>query len=73
VLPERFAPFVFASLQSGITSLLASGVASASHGVGWEMLGWWARSWVLAWILVLPVVIIAAPIIQRVATRIASK
>ncbi len=66
-IPRRYAHFVFGVIQSGLTSAIASGVASAALiGDGGFAFNWlW--SWLIAWALMLPVVMFAAPFIQRLA------
>jgi hypothetical protein len=65
--PRRHAHFLFAVIQSGLTSAIAAAVASAN--LVWIGGFWthWLRSWIVAWIFMLPIVILAAPLIRRLA------
>jgi hypothetical protein len=60
-IPRRYSHFVFGTIQSGITSLIASGIAS------FPSITHWLVSWIIAWVAMLPVVILAAPLIRRLS------
>jgi Protein of unknown function (DUF2798) len=65
--PRRYAHFLFAAVQSALTSSIAAAIASFNLiGVG-GFLGHWLWSWAVAWVLMLPVVIAAAPVILRLS------
>ncbi len=66
-IPRRYAHFVFGILQSGLTSAIASGIASAPFLDEGQFLSHWLRAWLVAWLLMLPVVVFAAPHIRRVS------
>jgi len=63
-IPRRFAHFVFGTIQSGLTSLIAAGIASLPFLADGSFLLHWLRSWVIAWFVMLPVVLFAAPFIR---------
>ena len=58
--------YVFAVLQSGLTSAVASLVASWPQ-IRAGTFSHWLSSWGIAWAIMLPVVILAAPLLQRLA------
>ncbi|WP_061026235.1 DUF2798 domain-containing protein [Bradyrhizobium sp. CCH5-F6] len=62
-IPRRYAHFVFGIIQSGLTSLIAAGIASfpVRH---------WMLSWLIAWAAMLPVVLLAAPAIRAFSLRL---
>ncbi|MFO1115746.1 MAG: DUF2798 domain-containing protein [Beijerinckiaceae bacterium] len=66
-IPRRYSHFVFAVLQSGLTSAIAAFVATASSTSPDALLASWLKSWLLSWLLLGPVVIVAAPMIRRLA------
>ncbi len=66
-IPRRQAHLVFAVIQSGLTSAVASGVGTLGAGGGAAA---WLFAWLAAWALMLPVVLFAAPLIQRAATAL---
>lgn len=66
-IPRRYAHFVFGVIQSGLTSAVAAGIASFPFLVDGGFLGHWLQSWLVAWILMLPVVVFAAPVILKLA------
>jgi hypothetical protein len=63
--PRRYAHFLFAAVQSALTSSIAAAIASFNLIRVGGFLGHWLQSWAVAWLLMLPVVIVAAPAISR--------
>jgi len=64
-LPRRYSHFVYGVIQSGLTSAVAAAIASAPfyhEGLFWSH---WLRSALLAWLVMLPIVLFAAPAIRR--------
>jgi uncharacterized membrane-anchored protein YitT (DUF2179 family) len=64
-IPRRYSHFLFAVMQSALTSAIAAAIASVgliSHGT---FLRHWLESWFVAWLLMLPVVIFFAPFINK--------
>jgi hypothetical protein len=66
-IPRRFAHFVYGVIQSGVTTAIATGVASFGYLAAGSFLMHWAQSWLFAWIMMLPIVIFAAPAIRRLS------
>ena len=66
-LPRRYAHFLFAVIQSALTSSIAAAIASFNLIWAGGFLGHWLRSWTVAWIVMLPVVLVAAPAILRLS------
>jgi hypothetical protein len=66
-IPRRHSHFVFAVVQSGLTCLIAAAVASYPLLASGQFLGHWLVSWLLAWATMLPVVVLAAPVIRSLA------
>jgi Protein of unknown function (DUF2798) len=67
LIPRQYSHFVFGVIQSGLTSLIAAGIASWSLlGSGHFLLNWIA-SWLISWAVMLPAVLFAAPGIRRLA------
>jgi Protein of unknown function (DUF2798) len=64
-IPKRHAPFIFGAIQSGLTSGVAAAIAHSSDSLD-LFPSHWARSWILSWITVLPIVLLAAPVIRKV-------
>ena len=65
-IPARYEHFVFGILQSGLTSLIAAGIAVTPHAFDEAYLAHWLKAWLVSWLLMLPVVILAAPFIRRI-------
>ncbi len=66
-IPRRYAHFVFGAIQSGLTSAIAAAIASVPFLALGEFAIHWLRSWLVAWFLMLPIVLFAAPAIRRLA------
>jgi hypothetical protein len=64
-IPRRYAHFVFGVIQSGLTSAVATCIASLSLFATGEFFANWMRSWLVSWALMLPIVLFAAPAIRR--------
>ena len=65
---RRYAHFVFGALQSGLTSFVASGFGSLpllGSDAFWPS---WLKAWGLSWLVMLPLVLLAAPFIRKAAT-----
>jgi len=66
-IPRRYSHFVFGVIQSGLTSLIAAGIASFSLlGTG-NFFGNWMVSWLVSWVMMLPIVVLAAPAIRSLS------
>jgi hypothetical protein len=63
-IPRRYSHFVFGIIQSGLTSLIAAGIASLPAGSAMSFVGHWMVSWLIAWAAMLPIVLLAAPAIR---------
>lgn len=63
-LPSRYSHFAFGVIQSGLTSGIAAGIASAPFIAEGKFLSNWLAAWALSWLIMLPIVILAAPIIR---------
>ncbi len=72
-IPRRYAHFVFGVIQSGLTTAIASAIASRAFIAQGVFLGHWLGSWGLSWLLMLPIVIIAASPIRRLADRLTTE
>ena len=66
-IPRRYSHFVFGTIQAGLTSLIAAGIASYTllgHG---NFLSHWILSWLVSWAVMLPFVLFAAPAIRKLS------
>ncbi|HEY7243377.1 MAG TPA: DUF2798 domain-containing protein [Xanthobacteraceae bacterium] len=63
-ISRRYSHFIFGVIQSGLTSLIAAGIASwPLWGSGRFLLNW-IVSWLISWVVMLPAVLFAAPAIR---------
>jgi Protein of unknown function (DUF2798) len=66
-IPRRFSHFIFAVIQAGLTCLIAAGIASLPSVTISQFLTHWLLSWVVSWVTMLPVVVLAAPVIRSLS------
>lgn len=69
MLPRRHSHFIFAVIQSGLTCFIAAAIASWPFFAEGSFTRHWLSSWLLAWLTMLPVVLLAAPLIRAVVHR----
>jgi Protein of unknown function (DUF2798) len=66
-ISRGYTHFVFGVIQSGLTCLIATGIASLPSMAAGNFLQNWLSSWLVAWLTMLPVVLLAAPAIKSLA------
>jgi hypothetical protein len=69
-IPRRYSHFVFGVIQSGLTCLIAAAIASYPMLASGQFLRHWLVSWLIAWAMMLPVVVLAAPLIRSLTDRL---
>lgn len=69
-IPRRYAHFVFAVIQSGMTSAIAAAIASSPMWSEGHFFSHWLKSWLAAWFVMVPIVLTAAPAIRAVAIKL---
>jgi hypothetical protein len=65
-IPNRFDHFLFGSIQSGMTCAVAAAVSSVSFYPQGTFLEHWIRSYLFSWMIMLPLVLVAAPLIRKI-------
>lgn len=63
MLPQRYAHFLFALIQSGLTTAIAAAITIWRMGADGVLIDW-VGSWLTSWLAMVPVVILAAPAIK---------
>ena len=63
-IPRRFSHFVYGVIQSGLTCAIAAAIASFPFVAAGTFVAHWLQSWFVAWIMMLPIVLFAAPAIR---------
>jgi hypothetical protein len=66
-IPRRYSHYVFGLLQSGLTTGVASAIGVYPQLAQGAFLARWLTAWGIAWTVMLPVVILAAPGLRRFA------
>lgn len=66
-LPRKYAHYVFGVIQSGITCSIAAGIACAPFVSDGTFLSHWISAYLCSWAIMLPLVVMAAPVIRKLA------
>jgi hypothetical protein len=66
-IPRRYSHFIFGVIQSGLTSLIAAAVASFPMWGSGKFFHNWILAWLISWVLMLPAVVFAAPVIRSLS------
>jgi hypothetical protein len=66
-LSKRLGHFVFGVIESFLMSAVATAIAHATDATA-VFLEHWLRSWLLSWMTLPPIVLLAAPVIQRLVS-----
>ncbi|MET4255092.1 hypothetical protein ABIC09_000014 [Bradyrhizobium sp. S3.12.5] len=72
-IPQKYSHFVFGTLQSGLTSAIATAIASYPLMNSGHILTHWVQSWLFSWLVMLPVVLFAAPVLRKLSLALTSK
>lgn len=71
MIPARFAPVLFGFILSGLMSCIVSAIATMrAIGLPPEFLATWTSSWVFAWAVAFPTVLVLAPLTRRLVARL---
>ena len=66
-----FAPILFGFLLSGLMSLVVSGIATVrALGLVDGFTALWMSSWMSSWLVAFPTVLVVAPLVRRMVTRL---
>jgi hypothetical protein len=68
-ISARHSHLAFGLIQSAITCAVAAGIASTPFMETGSFAVYWAKTWAISWISMLPVVIFAAPFIRALVDR----
>ncbi|MEZ2131235.1 MULTISPECIES: DUF2798 domain-containing protein [unclassified Sinorhizobium] len=69
-IPRKYRHFAFGVIQSGITCAIAAAIASLPFYAEGSFIAHWLRAYLFSWAIMLPVVVIAAPLVRRLAEAI---
>ncbi|AEI81773.1 hypothetical protein CNE_BB1p03490 (plasmid) [Cupriavidus necator N-1] len=69
-IPRQYSHFAFGAIQVGVTCAVASAIASMQFVAEGTFVSHWLRAYFFSWVAMLPVVIVAAPVIHWLANRI---
>jgi Protein of unknown function (DUF2798) len=64
-IPRRYNHYLYGTIQSGFTCAVATAVASARLFGDTMFFYFWLKSWLLAWVTMIPFVLVAAPLINH--------
>jgi Protein of unknown function (DUF2798) len=69
-ISRRYSHFLFGLIQSGFTCAIAAGIASIPFMLDGKFFGHWFKSWLVAWAIMIPFVLLATPVIRSVVDRL---
>ncbi len=70
MIPARIAPAIVALIVSGGMSFLVSGLATwRAIGMPAEFIETWMTSWIFAWAIAFPTLVILRPIVVKLVMR----
>ncbi|MEL6225506.1 MAG: DUF2798 domain-containing protein, partial [Pseudomonadota bacterium] len=70
-LPAVTEPYVYGALLSCLMCVITTGIATlVAIGLTSAVLATWLSSWFAAWLIAFPSVLIVAPIVRRLTSRI---
>jgi len=70
LIPKRYGYLLFGFIQSGFTCAVAAAIASAPFLRQGVFLDHWIKSWLIAWIIMTPFVLLAAPLINKAVSAL---
>lgn len=71
MIPQKFSPFLFGLILSGLMSLLVSGISVLrAAGIGHGFVGSWMDAWLTAWLFAFPIVLLVAPLTRAAVSRL---
>lgn len=71
MLPAASAPYLFSLVLSGIMSLIVSAVATfRAVGLVDDFTRMWLSAWLVAWAVAFPCLLLLAPAIRKLVTRL---
>jgi len=71
MIRRKYAPILFGFILSGLMSLLVSGISTIrATGFGHDFISFWIGSWLTAWGIAFPVVLVVSPLTKRLVDRL---
>lgn len=65
-MPGSWAPTIYGVIQSAVTTALATAIATVNlMGFHVASVAVWLTSWAVAWVTMLPVVVLVSPLIRK--------
>jgi putative Mn2+ efflux pump MntP len=72
-IPKRYGHFLFGIIQSGFTCAIAAAIASGPFMYTGAFIGHWLKSWIYAWAVMIPFVLLITPFIRRAVDALTSE
>ena len=69
-IPRRYNQHIFGVIKSGMTCALAAAVSCAPLLYDASFALAWLKSWLTSWAAILPVVLLAAPVIRTIVDKL---
>ena len=71
-ISNRYSHFLFSAIQSGMTCGIAAAIASVPFYAEGAFLSHWAYTYLVSWVVMLPVALAASPFIRKLAEFLTS-
>ncbi len=68
-IPRKYQHLIYGVIQSGVTCAVASGISTYGAVSLEQYLAHWFTSWIVSWVFMLPVVVLASPYIRKLANK----
>ena len=68
--PVKYRHLIFGVIQSGVTCAVATAIASLPFYAEGSFASHWIHTYLYSWTIMLPVVVIAAPVIRKIVDAI---
>lgn len=71
-IPSRYSHLAYGVIQTGFTCSISAAIANLPFANQGMFLQHWLRTWGISWLTMVPIVVLAAPLIRRIVDRITS-
>jgi len=72
-IPRRYSHLAFGVIQSGLTCAIAAAIGSTPFLAQGSFLTHWLRAFGVGWLIMLPVVVAAGPVIHRIVEKLTAE
>ncbi len=70
LIPKHYGHYLYGFIQSGFTCAVATAIATMPFMGDAAFVSQWLKSWLIAWAIMTPFVLVAAPLIHRIVAAL---